>query len=72
MRDMADPSHSDAFDEAVRCRAVGIGAVPVVLIRKMTREEWARIRLMTQAEARRMVAEYDAIADGAGNDGHAR
>ncbi len=69
---MANPAHSDVFDEAVRYRAVGIGAVPVVLIRRMTREEWSRIRMMTQAEARRMVAEYDAMADGAGNDGHAR
>jgi hypothetical protein len=51
---------SDAFEEAVRCRAAGIGLVPIGVIRLLTLAEWYRIRTMGQPEARRLVAIHDA------------
>lgn len=51
---MADVS--DAFEEAVRCRATGVGLVPIEVIRKLTRSEWGRIRMMGQGEAGRLIA----------------
>lgn len=50
---------SDAFEEAVRCRASGTGLVPIEVIQKLTRAEWARIRVMDQPEARRLVRAFD-------------
>lgn len=55
---MADVS--DAYEEAVRCRAAGVGLVPIEVIRKLTRSEWSRIRMMGQVEAGRLIAVIDA------------
>lgn len=54
---MADAS--DAFEEAVRCRAAGVGLVPIEVIRKLTPSEWGRIRMLDQAAARRLIAVID-------------
>lgn len=50
---------SDAYEEAVRCRAAGDGLVPIGIIQKLTHPEWLRIRMMGQAEARRLVRAFD-------------
>jgi hypothetical protein len=50
---------SDAFEEAVHCRASGIGLVPIGVIQKLTWAEWVRIRVMDQPEARRLVRSFD-------------
>jgi hypothetical protein len=50
---------SDAYEEAVRCRACGIGLVPIEVIQKLTWAEWVRIRVMDQPEARRLVRALD-------------
>ena len=50
---------SDAFEEAVLCRAHGIGLVPIEIIRLLTWPEWVRIRAMDQFEARRLVRAFD-------------
>ena len=51
---------SDTFEEAVRCRATGVGLVPIGVIRQLTLVEWYRIRIMGQSEARRLVALWGA------------
>jgi len=51
---------SDAFEEAVRHRASGVGLVPIGLIKRLTPAEWGQIRVLTQGEARRLMAIYDA------------
>ncbi len=51
---------SDAYEEAVRCRATGIGLVPIEVIRRLSLVEWYKIRVMGQSQARRLVAIRDA------------
>lgn len=58
LSDMADAS--DAYEDAVRCRAFGNGFVPMEILTKLTRAEWSRIRMMGQWEARRLVSILDA------------
>ncbi len=55
---MADAS--DAFEEAVRWRASGIGLVPIGVIRQLTPEEWGKVRLLGQTEAQLLAALRDA------------
>ncbi len=55
-----NPDFSEAFEAAVRCRAYGIGLVPVMVISRLTPEEWAKIRLMDSREAMRVLAVLDA------------
>lgn len=50
---------TDAYEEAVRHRAVEVGFVPYDILKRMTSAEWSLLRVMTQGEARRLVAIYD-------------
>ena len=50
---------SDAFEEAVLCRAHGIGLVPIGVLNRLTYSEWLRIRVMDQPEARRLVRAFE-------------
>jgi hypothetical protein len=54
---MSRVEYSVPFMNAVRCRAEGIGFVPYALISWLTPAEWSRIRLMTSAQARAILAE---------------
>lgn len=50
---------SDAFEEAVLCRAHGIGLVPIGVLNRLTYSEWLRIRVMDQPEARRLARAFE-------------
>lgn len=43
--------YSDAFKDAVICRASGVGLVPYSLLSKLSREEWGQVRLMNRTDA---------------------
>lgn len=47
---------SDTYREALCCRAVGIGLIPISVITRLTPDEWAVIRVMSQSDARKLVA----------------
>ena len=46
----------DWFLESVRCRASDDSLVPVGLIRRLTPGQWSKIRMMTQGQARKLLA----------------
>ena len=51
----------DWLCEAIRCRSSDLGLVPVGLIRRLTKDQWSKIRMMRQAEARRLMARYNSV-----------
>lgn len=53
---MTESPAVDWFLESVRCRASDDGLVPIGLIRRLTPGQWSKIRMMTQAQARKLLA----------------
>lgn len=50
---------SEAYEEAVRSRATNSGLVAYSILTRLTPDEWALIRLMSQSQARRIITKLE-------------